>query len=259
MKYYVVDAFTDKIFSGNQAGVCLPDKPIEAETMQNIAAENNLGETAFVVRNGGNFDLRWFTPAVEINLCGHGTLASAFVISNFLDKGRKEMSFNTMSGVLGVVRKDDLYELNFPSWEISPVEITPLMRESVNVQILEAHLSRDLVLVVNSEDDVVKVTPNMDKLRSIPGCHAVSVTSKGNTADFVSRFFAPNMGILEDHVTGSVHSELIPFWAERLSKQVMTARQLSRRGGTLFCEYCGERVKISGKAALYMVGEIVNY
>ena len=259
MKYYVVDAFTDKIFSGNPAGVCLLDESLDEQTMQSIATENNLSETAFVVRNGGNFDLRWFTPEVEIDLCGHATLASAFVISNFWDLGRKEMQFNTKSGELIVTRKDDLYEMDFPAWELKPVEITHLMRDSISAQILEAHLARDLLLLVNSEEDVKIVTPDIELLRTIPDCFAVIVTAKGDDADFVSRVFAPNAGIVEDPVTGSTHSELIPFWAKRLNKQVMTAKQLSKRGGTLFCEDCGKRVKIAGKAVLYMTGEIVIY
>lgn len=260
MKYYVIDSFTDKIFSGNPAGVCLSDETLDEQTMQNIAAENNLAETAFVIRNkdGDNFDLRWFTPAAEIDLCGHGTLASAFVISNFLDIGRKEMVFNTKSGVLSVLRKDDLYEMDFPAWEVKPAEITQLMRDAINAQISEAYLSRDLLLFVNSEEDVKNLTPDIDLLRNIPDCLGVVVTAKGDTADFVSRCFVPNMGIPEDHVTGSTHSELIPFWAKLLDKKIMTAKQLSKRGGILYCEDCGGRVKIAGKAVLYMTGEIID-
>lgn len=257
IKYYVVDSFADKIFSGNPAGVCLLENHIDEKMMQNIAKENNLAETAFVVRNGNNFDLRWFTPEVEINLCGHATLASAFIISNFLDTDRDEMRFNTKSGELIVVRKEDLYEMDFPAWEVKPVEITQLMRDSFNVQISEAHLSRDLLLLVNSEEDVKKAIPDMDLLRKIPDCFGVIITAKGKAVDFVSRCFAPNAGIPEDPVTGSSHSELIPFWAKRLNKKIMTAKQLSKRGGTLYCEHCGSRVKIAGNAVLYMTGEIV--
>ena len=262
MKYYVIDAFADKLFSGNPAGVCLLDAPLESETMQKIAAENNLAETAFVIttafisRKNDDFDLRWFTPATEINLCGHATLASAFVISNFMDKNIEEMRFNTMSGVLTVTKKDDLYEMDFPAWEVSPVEITQLMKDSITAEISEAHMARDLLLVLNSEEEVRNLTPDIELLRNIPGCFGVVVTAKGDTADFVSRVFAPNAGISEDPVTGSTHSELIPFWAKRLNKNKMTAKQLSKRGGTLYCEYCGERVKIAGKAVLYITGEI---
>ena len=256
IKYYVADAFADNLFSGNPAGVCLLDDYLDEKIMQNIAAENNLAETAFIVRSGDDFDLRWFTPATEINLCGHATLASAFIISNFLDKNRIEMKFNTMSGVLTVIKKDNLYEMDFPAWQLKPVEITRLMRNSLNVPILEAHLSRDLILVVNSEDDLKNLTPNIEIMRNIPNCFGIGVTAKGNTADYVVRVFAPNAGIIEDPVTGSVQSELIPFWASRLNKQKMTAKQLSKRGGTLFCENCGERVKIAGKVVLYMTGEI---
>ncbi|MCL1858182.1 MAG: PhzF family phenazine biosynthesis protein [Oscillospiraceae bacterium] len=257
MKYYVVDSFTDKIFSGNPAGVCLLENNIDEKIMQKIAAENNLAETAFVLRGGDNFNLHWFTPEFEIDLCGHATLASAFIISNFLDKNRKEMRFNTKSGELIVIKKDDLYEMDFPAWELKPVETTQLMKNAINAEILESHLSRDLLLLVNSEEDIIKITPDIDLLKNIPDCLGVIVTAKGGTVDFVSRFFAPNAGIAEDHVTGSTHSELIPFWSKRLDKQIMTARQLSKRGGDLYCEDCGKRVKIAGKAVLYMTGEII--
>jgi len=256
MKYYVVDSFTDKIFLGNPAGVCFLDYPIDKKIMQNIAAENNLAETAFVIRNGDDFDLRWFTPINEINLCGHATLAAAFIISNFIDIGKTKMKFDTLSGVLSVVRKNDLYEMDFPAWIISPIETTQLMKAAININIIETYLARDLILVVHSEDEVRNMVPNMDLLKKITESHGISVTAKGDTVDFVSRFFAPNMGIPEDHVTGSVHCELIPFWAKRLNKNIMTAKQLSKRGGILLCKYTGERVKIAGKAVLYMAGEI---
>jgi len=265
LKYYVIDSFTDtdKIFSGNPAGVCLLENNIGEKIMQNIAAENNLAETAFVLRNGEDFDLRWFTPEVEVDLCGHATLASAFVISNFLDKNRKEMRFNTKSGVLTVTKtkKDDsdLFEMDFPAWKVKPVEITQLMKDAVNAEISEAYLSRDLLLLIDSEKDVADLSPDMDLLRKISDlfdCLGIIVTAKGENFDFVSRFFAPNAGITEDPVTGSAHSELIPFWSERLNKKIMTARQLSGRGGIIYCEDCGERVKIAGNAVLYMTGGI---
>jgi len=259
MKYYVVDSFADKLFSGNPAGVCLVEHELDAQTMQNIAAENNLSETAFVKRNGDSYDLRWFTPEIEVDLCGHATLASAFVVTNFWDKGKREMRFNTQSGELRVsVKQDDLYEMDFPAWEPKPVEVTPLMSQAVGAQVLEAHLSRDLLLLVGSEENVVNLAPDFNLLCELPDCVGVIVTAKGNSADFVSRFFAPGAGVPEDPVTGSAHAQLIPFWAKRLDKKVMTARQLSKRGGELFCEYCGDRVKISGKAVLYMQGEIVG-
>lgn len=256
MKYYIVDAFTDTLFKGNQAGVCILDEWLNEEIMQNIAAENNLAETAFVVKRDDEYDLRWFTPEVEIDLCGHATLASAFVVSNFVDRNADIIKFNTQSGVLSVKKIENLYEMDFPSRKPKQTNISPLMEQAIGVPVLEAHLSRDLLVLVDSETQILNLKPNLELLRQIPDCFALIVTAKGDNVDFVSRFFAPNAGIPEDPVTGSSHSTLIPFWSERLSKDKMVAKQLSKRGGTLFCENCGERVKIAGKATLYLQGEI---
>ena len=258
MKYYVVDAFAEDVFQGNQAGVCIVDEPLDAETMQSIAAENNLAETAFVIPRESEFDLRWFTPEVEIDLCGHGTLASAFVVSNYFAEDIGVMKFNTLSGVLEVTKKGDLFEMDFPARKPQIIQTTSLMEQALGCPVLEAHQSRDCMLLVENEKTVQALTPNMELLRQIPDNFAVIVTAKGDTVDFVSRFFAPNAGIPEDPVTGSSHSTLIPFWGERLQKKQMIAKQLSKRGGTLYCEDCGDRVKISGKAVLYLSGEI-NY
>lgn len=256
MRYYVVDAFTDKLFGGNPAGVCLLDEWPDKEEMQSIAAENNLAETAFVVKREGYYDLRWFTPEVEIDLCGHATLASGFIIANFVDPKALTMRFETQSGTLTVTKHGDIFEMDFPTRLPKKIEVTQLMSQAISTPILEAHLSRDLLLLVDSEKDVKDLTPDLNLLKQIPDCFAVIVTAKGETADFVSRFFAPNAGITEDPVTGSSHSTLIPFWAERLRKSKLTAKQLSKRGGVLYCENCGNRVKIAGKAVLYLQGEI---
>jgi len=256
MKYYVVDAFAEQVFSGNPAGVCWLDKAIDEETMQNIAAENNLAETAFISRAGDDYNLRWFTPETEIDLCGHATLASAFVISSFVDVNKEVMRFNTLSGVLTVIKSGDLFEMDFPSRAPEKCDITALMSEAISEQIMEAHLSRDLLLLLETEEQVKNLCPDFEMLRKIPGCFGVIVTAKGNGVDFVSRFFAPNAGIPEDPVTGSSHSTLIPFWAERLGKTEMVAGQLSKRGGTLYCKDCNERVKIAGKAVLYATAEL---
>ncbi|SBV91016.1 putative enzyme [uncultured Eubacteriales bacterium] len=256
MRYYVVDAFTDKLFGGNPAGVCLLDEWPDKEEMQSIAAENNLAETAFVVKREGYYDLRWFTPEVEIDLCGHATLASGFIIANFVDPKALTMRFETQSGTLTVTKHGDIFELDFPTRLPKKIEVTQLMSQAISTPVLEAHLSRDLLLLVDSEKDVKDLTPDLNQLKQIPDCFAVIVTAKGETADFVSRFFAPNAGITEDPVTGSSHSTLIPFWAERLRKSKLTAKQLSKRGGVLYCENCGDRVKIAGKAVLYLQGEI---
>lgn len=258
MKYYIVDAFAEKLFTGNQAGVCMMDTPLDDRTMQNIAAENNLAETAFLIRDGDKYNLRWFTPEQEFDLCGHATLASAFVLFNFYERNTDVLQFNTQSGMLTVERRQSLYVMDFPARMPEPVEVIPLMEQAVGVPVSEAYLSRDMVLLLPDEDAVRRVTPDLQLTAEIPGCENLIVTARGTSADFVSRFFTPGISIPEDPVTGSAHATLIPFWALRLKKNKMTAQQLSRRGGTLFCENCGDRVKIAGKAVLYLQGEIVT-
>lgn len=256
MKYFVVDAFTDNVFKGNPAGVCLLENPISDELMQNIAAENNLAETAFVLPADNGYNLRWFTPEVEIDLCGHATLASAFVIRNFVNKNMENVNFFTKSGTLSVTYQSGLYEMDFPSRPPNQIDITPIVEAAFSARILEAYLARDMMLVVESENAVKNLQPDIEKIRQLTEGFGVIVTARGEEVDFVSRFFAPNNGIAEDPVTGSSHCTLIPFWAERLRKDTMTARQLSKRGGMLYCKNCGERVKIAGHAALYLIGEI---
>ena len=256
MKYYIVDAFTDTIFKGNPAGICLVEDEIDAMTMQWIAAENNLSETAFVIKRAGYYDLRWFTPKTEIDLCGHATLGSAFVITNFVDRSENEIRFDTKSGALFVKKTDDFYVLDFPLRNPQPTAVTAPMERAMGTRVLEAHVfARDLLLLLADEAQVRSCVPDFSLVGALAE-HAVTITAKGNSVDFVSRFFAPNVGIPEDPVTGSAHTILTPFWAKRLGKDSMTARQLSRRGGTLCCESRGDRVKIAGKAALYLQGEI---
>jgi len=259
MQYFVVDAFTDELFRGNPAGVCLLNEWLDEAVMQKIAFENNLAETAFVVKRKDYYDLKWFTPEVEMDLCGHATLAAAFVVNNFVDKNNSIMKFETMSGILIVEKADDLYVMDFPSRKPVPTEITALIEKSVGVNVVEAHLSRDLLLLLKDEETVRTLAPDMDLIKTIPDALGVVVTAKGSDCDFVSRFFAPNVEpqAPEDPVTGSTHCTLIPFWSERLGKNKMIAKQLSKRGGVLFCEDCGTRVKIAGKAVLYLQGEIL--
>lgn len=257
MNYYIVDTFSDILFRGNQAGVCLLHEWLKDEIMQAIAAENNLAETAFVVKHDNYYDLRWFTPTTEIDLCGHATLASAFVITHCLDNNVSNIDFHTKSGVLSVKKTDDLFEMDFPSRKPKKIEITPLMEQAVGVSVLEAYKSRDMLFLLENEKEVKNLQPDLNLVAKLPDCFALIVTAKGDCVDFVSRFFAPNAGIPEDPVTGSSHSTLIPFWAERLNKRSMTTKQLSKRGGTLYCKNCGERVRISGKAVLYLHGEIL--
>ena len=258
MKYYVVDAFADAVFKGNPAGVCLLEGECDDVIMQNIAAENNLSETAFVTKREGYYDLRWFTPKVEIDLCGHATLGSAYVVMNYLETTATEVHFETKSGRLTVRRREDLYELDFPARKSEQIKVTVEMERAIDTPILEAYSSnhsRDLLLLLENERQIKNVVPDFGLLKELAS-HAVTITAKGDTVDFVSRFFAPNMGVAEDPVTGSAHTGLIPLWAERLNKKNMTAVQLSQRSGTLFCEERGDRVKIAGKAILYLQGEI---
>ncbi len=256
MKYFVADSFTEQLFKGNPAGVCLLDKELDSEVLQSIAAENNLAETAFILKHCGYYDLRWFTPTTEIDLCGHATLASAFVISNFIDKEAENIDFHTLSGILSVAKFGDLFEMDFPARKPAPIPVTPLMEQAIGTTVREAYLSRDMLLLIDSENQVKNLAPDFELISKFPDCMGLIVTAKGDEGDFVSRFFGPKVGIPEDPVTGSSHCELIPFWAERLKKNRMTAKQLSKRGGTLYCRDCGDRVKIAGKAVLYLKGEI---
>ena len=259
MKYYVVDTFTDKMFKGNPAGVCILEEKITDGLMQQIAFENNLAETAFLLKKDNTYHLRWFSPEEEIDLCGHATLATAFVVMNYMDQNLDTIDFSTQSGVLSVTRDGDFYRMNFPSRKPVPVRTDPRLERALGCRVLETHLSRDLLVLVDDESALRNLRPDIGLLSEISRdiSFAVIVTAKGKSCDFVSRFFAPNAGIPEDPVTGSAHCTLIPFWSERLNKTSMVARQLSPRGGTLFCEDLGERVEISGKVVCYLTGEIV--
>jgi len=258
MKYFIVDAFAEELFKGNQAGICVLDKRIDDNLMQNIASENNLAETAFVLKTDDGYDLRWFTPEVEIDLCGHATLASAYILMNYFDSKTDIISFNTKSGILTVTKKDDLFEMDFPSRFPKRTENNRIVQESINVTITETYMSRDMLILLETEEQVKILEVDIAKIKNVTECFAFIITaaSSNNGYDFVSRFFAPNAGINEDPVTGSSHSTLIPFWAEKLNKNKLTAKQLSKRGGTLYCENKGNRVKISGKAKLFLEGEI---
>ena len=255
MKYYVIDAFADAPFKGNPAGVCLQDKALPDDVMQSIAFENNLSETAFIVPREGYYDLRWFTPEAEVDLCGHATLASAFVLLNFVDPSVRSVEFHSQSGPLFVSCEDGIYTLDFPSRPPVPCEKPEVLERALGVPVLETCNARDMVALVADEHTVQTLSPDFALLKQID-TFAVVATAKGDTCDFVSRFFTPQEGINEDPVTGSSHCSLIPFWSERLGKTRMVARQLSQRGGQLFVEDCGERVKIGGRAVCYLKGEI---
>lgn len=257
MKYFVVDAFAEKVFEGNPAGVCIMNEWISDELMQKIAIENNLSETAFAVKESNHYRLRWFTPGGEINLCGHATLATAFIILNQYEKQVETVHFDTLSGELTVNKKGDLYELDFPSVSSEEILATEQMITALGVVPKESYLNRDLVFVLESEEEVRNVSPNFAKLESLPEGLGVCVTAKGSEYDFVSRAFFPKLKVNEDPVTGSLHCSLIPYWAKRLEKQELVARQLSSRGGTLYCKHEDTRVKMAGKAVLYSVSELM--
>jgi PhzF family phenazine biosynthesis protein len=252
---YQIDAFTSEVFAGNPAAVVPLEAWLPDETMLAIAAENNLAETAFFIRSEKGYDLRWFTPTVEMDLCGHATLATAYLIFEVLGTDQTVLRFHTRSGELTVEKIDGRYVLDFPSRPGVPAEAPAGLIEAIGAQPKEILKSRDYMLVYESETEVLRIQPNFNSLAKI-GTHAVIVTAKGDSSDFVSRFFAPEVGVNEDPVTGSAHCTLIPYWAEKLGKNELFAKQVSFRGGELFCELVGDRVKIGGDAVLYMKGEI---
>jgi len=252
---FQADAFTDKVFGGNPAAVCPLREWLPDELMQKIALENNLSETAFFVPNGDGFGLRWFTPAVEIDLCGHATLASAHILFQYLNFGGSEIRFQTRSGFLTVGRNGEWLTMNFPS-DPSVKKEEPLMEKVLGIQPKEILKGKNKYLVVlNSQEEVERVSPDFSLMLQLPAL-GVIVTARGSDVDFVSRFFAPAAGISEDPVTGSAHTVLTPYWAQVLGKNEMTAKQVSARGGYLKCKLSGDRVEMSGKAVTYLIGEI---
>lgn len=254
---YQVDAFTSKVFSGNPAAVCMLNRWIDDSILQAIAAENNLSETAFLVRNKKGFDLRWFTPITEVALCGHATLASAFVLFNYRKWPAKSIRFQTRrSGELVVTRRKDLLEMDFPARPVYAQGIPAGLSKGLGVVPQEIYGSaEDLLAVLDCEKTVREVKPDFIALDEVAS-RGVIITARGDQSDFVSRFFAPRVGIPEDPVTGSAHCVLIPYWAGVLHKSDLHAFQVSKRGGELFCTHIGDRVKISGKAVLYLKGSI---
>jgi PhzF family phenazine biosynthesis protein len=258
--YYVVDAFTDQLFRGNPAGVCPLTDWLPDETMQKVAAENNLSETAFfVLRAEGDYDLRWFTPTIEINLCGHATLASAHVLWNHLDEKSTSLRFQSRSGELKVVRQNGHLALDFPS---RPAEKIAEPEGLVRAFGLSAapvwigHAGDRFLVVLKSAREVLDATPDFGLLAPFPLGRFILSAPGENGIDFVSRYFAPEAGVPEDPVTGSAHCTLVPYWSERLGKKVLRAKQISARGGDLFCEDLGDRILIAGHAVTYLRGEI---
>lgn len=255
--FFWIDAFADRVFAGNPAGVVPLAQWLPDDLMQRIAAENGLPETAFFVRTGPDrFHLRWFTPTFEIDLCGHATLASAFVLFSHLGQAGDRVTFDSKSGPLVVNRQaGGLFELDFPSRPAAAAEAPEDLRRGLGAPPVFVGRSRDYLAVFETEEQVRGLQPDLAALARVPGV-GVIVTAPGTDCDFVSRFFAPGAGIPEDPVTGSSHAALIPYWATRLGKTRLHARQVSARGGELFCELRGDRVGIAGRAALYLRGEL---
>ena len=277
MKQYIVDAFTDKVFSGNPAAICILDEWLSDEIMLSIAKENNLSETAFAIKqetkdsiNAIHYKLRWFTPGGEIDLCGHATLACAFVIMNYYEKNLKTVIFDTLSDKLTVNRKNgDLYELDFPAYDLKKVEITDEMIELIGKKPTEAYLGRDLMCVFDDEEFILSANLDSEKIKKLDGLllhitalHSnYSLNSKiKNTTDkidCISRSFAPKLNVYEDPVCGSGHCHIAPYWIKKLQKENLTAYQASKRSGTLYCSLANNgRMKMSGKAALFAISEI---
>ena len=257
---YQVDAFTSKLFHGNPAAIIPLEKWLSDEMMQQIAMENNLAETAFFVpsqQEGIDFDIRWFTPAIEINLCGHATLGSAYIIFDHLKFEKPQLTFLSKSGKLTVEKRADVFVMDFPAWKPErfndyPEEILKALK--IN-EVVGVYKNRDVIVELQNEGEVKNCLPDFSKLKETG--YKVIITAPGNNGtDFVSRFFAPSIGIDEDPVTGSSHSQLIPFWAEKLNKNKMFARQLSQRGGDLECKFWGDRVTMAGQCVFFMKGEI---
>lgn len=259
IKCYFVDAFADKVFEGNPAGVCILEKWISDGLMLNIAGENNLSETAFAVKEGNAYRLRWFTPTEEVDLCGHATLATAFVLANFVDPDAQFFPFNTLSGRLQAVRRGglaDLFEIDFPAYKLEQVPVTDAMTEAAGLRPLEAYMGRDLLCVFKDADDVITMRLDMGMVKELDGL-LLQVTAPGmKEFDCVSRSFGPKVGIDEDPVCGSGHCHIIPYWGQRLGKDRIIARQASARGGTLYGELKEDRVRISGRAVLYAIAEL---
>ena len=252
---YFIDAFADKVFTGNPAAVIFTDINDE-KLMQKIAFENNLSETAFVNLSKDTNHIRWFSPSKEVDLCGHATLASGFAYFNFINKDQNEVTFMSASGELSVSKNNDLYELNFPKDNLTKIDLEDRVEDSIGVKPVETYIGDiNLIAILDSEDAIKELNPDFNKLINLEG-QGLIVTAQSNEYDFVSRYFCPKYGINEDPVTGSAHTSLIPYWSERLKSSELVAKQVSDRGGVLYCKNQDTRVLISGKAVLYMKGEI---
>lgn len=255
LQIYQVDAFTSELFGGNPAAVIPLNEWLPDEAMQNIGLENNLSETAFFVKEGNEYQIRWFTPTVEVPLCGHATLASAYVIFNFFEESANELHFLSKSGELIVTKEKNLISLNFPANKPKPAEPDPKILEAVTAEHKEILLNKTYLAIFDDEETVRNMKPNIRVLDDLDA-DGLIISAKGNEVDFVSRYFVPTAGIDEDPVTGYAHTILTPYWSEKLNKKKLHALQVSERGGELWLEDLGDRVKISGNTTLYLKGEI---
>ncbi|MGR9087772.1 MAG: PhzF family phenazine biosynthesis protein [Gammaproteobacteria bacterium] len=252
---YQIDAFASKPFEGNPAAICPLETWLPDELMQAIAAENNLSETAFLVPDESGYHIRWFTPLHEVKLCGHATLAAAYVIFTLQGNKEKSIAFSSQSGILTVTKNEEWLEMDFPAQPPRQCATPEPILQAFKQTPAECLESEDYIVVFDSEDSILNAEPDMALLGGL-GLRGVAITSQGNDFDFVTRFFAPKFGIQEDPVTGSAFTQLIPYWSGKLGKNFLSAKQVSKRGGEVGCLYSGERVIISGKAAKYLVGTI---
>ncbi len=255
LKMYQVDAFASQLFKGNPAAVCPLDEWLSDEQMQQIAMENNLSETAFFVKQDGGYRLRWFTPTTEVDLCGHATLASAHVLFEHLDYDQKEIRFDSNSGELTVAKEGNRLMMNFPAAKLNEAEAPDFLEDAVGIPATELYRDTDYLYVVENVDQVQNLDPDIRKLAKAD-VRGIIVTAPGEEVDFVSRFFAPAAGVDEDPVTGSAHTMLTPYWSRRLGKDQLVGRQVSQRGGAVYCHHQGNRVALAGEACTFLEGEI---
>ena len=253
---YQIDAFAERVFEGNPAAVCPLQEWLDDAVLQAVAQENNLSETAFYVPEDEGYHIRWFTPVAEVDLCGHATLGTAYVILHEFEPSLNRVTFRSRSGMLQVDRQDDMLAMDFPAQPPKPCDAPSMLAEALGRPPLEIVASEDYFAVLAKEEDVVTLEPDFNQLKKLDR-RGIIVTAKGSQADFVSRFFAPKLGIDEDPVTGSAHCALTPYWANRLGKSRLRAHQRSKRGGSLYCEDRGDRVLIAGKAVKYLEGHII--
>ncbi len=255
MKQYIVDAFTETLFFGNPAAICITESCLTDELMMSITRENNLSETAFAAKENERYHLRWFTPGGEIDLCGHATLGCAYIIMNYYYKELCEVTFTTLSGDLTVVRNGDLYEMDFPSYDLKQIAVTEMMKKAIGERPVEAYMGRDLLCVMADGTDIKSIEPDMNEVRKLDGM-MLHITAQNEKYDCVSRSFGPKYNVDEDHVCGSGHCHIVPYWTKKLKQDKLVCYQASARGGILYCTQENDRIKISGNVVLYSTAEI---